>query len=56
MRLEIKPIDRLHMLVWKCDGGDWRAALGLNGCVIEASASFPTWDEALRYACWRAGL
>lgn len=52
MRLEIKPSDRLHMLVWKRRGGDgWSTAWACNGVPIELSRIHPTWGEALRFAC-----
>ena len=56
MRLEIKPSDRLHMLVWKpAWGAGWRAAQSVNGIPIEYALEFPTWREAMDYACGRAG-
>ena len=52
MRLEIKPSDRVHMLVWKRLGGDgWSTAWACNGVPIELSRIHPTWDEALHFAC-----
>ena len=51
MRLEIKPSDRLHMLVWKRRGGDgWSTAWACNGVPIELSRIHPTWNQALHFA------
>ena len=57
MRFEIKPSDRLHMLVWKPrKSGGWCAAqTGIHGIPIEHAREFPTWREAMDYACGRAG-
>ena len=56
MRLEVKPSDRLHMLVWKPrKSADWCAAQSVNGIPIEYALEFPTWREAMDYACGRAG-
>ena len=56
MRLEIKPSDRLHMLVWKRrGGGGWCAAWARNGVPIEFARIHPTWGEAIRYACRAVG-
>lgn len=56
MRLEIKPSDRVCMLVWKRhDGGGWSTAWAVNGCPIELSRIHPTWGEALRFACRAVG-
>ena len=52
MRLEIKPSDRLHMLVWKRrGGGGWSTAWARNSVPIEVARIHPTWGEALRFAC-----
>ena len=52
MRLDIKPGDRLHMLVWKRrGGGGWSTAWARNGLPIEFARIHPTWGEALRFAC-----
>lgn len=52
MRFDIKPTDRLHMLVWKRRGDDgWSTAWACNGVPIELSRIHPTWDQALRHAC-----
>ena len=56
MRLEIKPSDRLHMLVWKRRwSGGWSTAWAVNGVPIEYALELPTWREAMDYACGRAG-
>ena len=52
MRFEIKPSDRLHMLVWKPrKSAGWCAAQSINGIPIEHALEFPTWREAMDYAC-----
>ena len=56
MRFEIKPSDRVCMLVWRTRGrGGWRAAQSVNGIPIEYALEFPTWREAMDYVCGRAG-
>lgn len=51
MRFEIKPSDRLHMLVWKPrKSADWCAVRAVNSLPLDYARHFPTWREALDYA------
>lgn len=52
MKLEIKPGDRRHMLVWKSRAvtGEWCVAAALNGVPITYAMRFETWRAAYDYA------
>lgn len=59
MRLDIRPGDRTHMLVWRAHPtapGDpgWRAWWAINGVPLRFGRKFPTWREAMDYATSRA--
>jgi hypothetical protein len=51
MRLEVKPTDRLHMLVWRCTlHSDWCVARGINGVCVDYAKHFVSWRDAMDYA------
>lgn len=51
MRVDIRPDDRLHMLVWKSTATcQWCVAPALNGSPIDKARDFTSWREAFHYA------
>ena len=51
MRLEVKPSDRVHMLVWRSrEHPGWCCAPAINGLPYGHARLFATWRGALNEA------